>query len=303
MQRSDPMNDTTHLALVSEFEGKRLDTYLLDGVPVWLGDHAGLHLGYANEGGRLVTLITTEWSAEFVEGEHYELLKGERLAAFKRSLGANSPISPRTAHVLVLKESGFYLAAIKTRKLVGIRLRRFLAEQVLPQIARTGRFAPAPEPATNIVILQTTVTVPVVDREGRLAEQLALRERIFQANTLRDTVRVLHALNKVDDTVRAAYEVTAAEIAVGHELPELRPVVEDTWYTPTQIARLAGVTPQAVGLAITRLGIRGSAGLSRQVMTKARNSDKLVLSYIYNEQATRLILAAFRGVTPPTRAA
>lgn len=297
------MNANTRLALVSEFEGKRLDTYLLDGDPVWLGDQAGLHLGYASEGRRLVTLITTEWAAEFVEGEHYVVLKGERLAAFKASLGAERPIGPRTAHLLVLKESGFYLAAIKTKKPVGIRLRRFLAEQVLPQIARTGRFAPEPEEVAEVIVLQTTVAIPAVDREARLAEQLALRDRIFQAHTLRDTVRVLHALNKVDDTVRAAYEVTAAEIAVGRELPELRPVVEDTWYTPTQLARLAGVTPHAVGLAITRLGIRGAPGLSRQVMTKARGSDKLVLSYIYNEDAARLILGVFRGATPPDRAA
>ena len=208
-----------------------------------------------------------------------------------------------TGRVLVLFESGLYLALAKTEKEAGIRFRRFIVDEVMPQIARTGAYErKAAPPATErqcefafVVAVPVAANVSTVAavRERRLAAQHNLRARKFQVGTLQTVVRTLAAMKQIDPTTRAAYEVAAAEIALGQELPELRPEALERWYTPTQIAEMAGVTPQAVGQAITRLGLRGVEGMSRSVVAKAKSSDNLVYSWVCSDVALRAILREF----------
>jgi hypothetical protein len=69
-------------------------------------------------------------------------------------------------------------------------------------------------------------------------------------------------------------------------------VLHERWQSPTQIAQAAGVCVQAVGRLISRLALRGAEGLSRQVINKARGSDRTVFTYVYNDRAVAQIRAA-----------
>lgn len=308
---------TTRYAFLAFYGGMHLDTFWLDGQPAWIACQIGFLLDYANKGSRLCTLIRADWGDDFVEGEQFHFLTGERLAAFKLAFPKDyTGVDRRAAQLLLLTRSGLDRVLLKSDKPDRTPLRRLLEEEVLPRLAPTTTAAPAPAPAAapapasapppfaNLVLLHAVApAVTPATREERLTDQLDLRERIFRSNTLRETVRVLHALEQVDDTVRAAYEVRATEIALGEELPDLRPVAGERWYTAGDIARATGMTPSVVGRVISALGIRGAPGLSREVITTTPDDDKTVFSYVYNERARDLILGACGGSTPPGRAA
>jgi prophage antirepressor-like protein len=302
----------TIVQAVHTFDDHRVTTVTYQGRPAWIAREVGVALGYAQGGKRFASRITGEWAGEFVDGKDCAVLSGREAVLLHRAAGleGTEPVPLRSNRgVLVLFESGLYLALAKTEKEAGIRFRRFLVDEVLPQLARTGRYTPptpAPAPPRQELLLFALPAPanrpPVGDRERRLAAQHAFRVRRFESESLRETVRFLHHLERIDPTTRAAYEVAAAEIALGTELPDLRPVVEERWHTPTQIARITGVSLQVVGLAISELGLRGAEGLSRQVMGRARHVEKVVFSWVYNDEAVSRILAALRRDEPPRSA-
>lgn len=293
---------------VHRFDDHRVTTLSYRGRHAWLAREIGGALGYAYDGKRFASQITREWAGEFIDGKDFAVLTGTEAADLVGAVSEGTETVPLGSNrgVLILFESGLYLALAKTEKEAGIRFRRFMVDEVMPQVARTGAFKPkdAPPPAARqcefafvAVPVPVAVSVPTVAlaRERRLAAQHNLRARKFQVETLRGTVSALAAMQQIDPTTRAAYEVAAAEIALGQELPELRPVAFERWYSPTQIAKMAGVTPQAVGLAITRLGLRGVEGMSRSVVTTAKHADKLVYSWVYADDAVRRIFADLRA--------
>ena len=123
--------------LTLDFHGKPLTTLVLDGTPAWPAHELGQALGYAGNGRRLVSIILDEWSDEFVEGRDYVVLGGVQLARLKADVGSEVPsLSPFTARVVLLFESGFDLVALKTHKPLGADLRRFLADEILPRLRR-----------------------------------------------------------------------------------------------------------------------------------------------------------------------
>lgn len=117
------------------FEGHALTILEVDGRSAWIAREVGAALGYADDGKGFVASITRHWSDELLEGSDYRVLRGEGphgCALHTSDRGQGS--------LLVLFESGLHLALIKTGKPAGRRLRRLLAEQVLPHVARTGRY-------------------------------------------------------------------------------------------------------------------------------------------------------------------
>lgn len=104
-------------ALTLPFEGEPLTTLTWDGKPAWVAREMGRRLGYAGNGKRLVTRITREWGAEFIEGKDYVLLAGEELAAFKAAVGLGTPEVPsRAGGLMLLLEPGLHLVLTKTNK-------------------------------------------------------------------------------------------------------------------------------------------------------------------------------------------
>lgn len=322
---------TVHL-YETYFQRRLLETFLLDGEPVWSAGLLGDSLGYAHLGTRLCTLIRTDWCDDFVEGVEMHYLTGERLAAFKRAVHPCHSVAPQAAHLLLLTARGVDRVLLKSDKPVRVAFRKHFERELLPDAlaaadeargaapptapARLPEPTPAPTPVSEparpsgpdrpagLVLLHAIVPRPATaTRERRLWAQLGLRARIFRSNALRETVRVLHALDLVDDATRAAYEVRAAEIALDEDLPALRPPVAERWYSAGDIARSAGTTPEVINEIISALGIRGAAGVSRQVITTTLRDGKSMFSFVYNDDGRALILAACGAPIPPGRAA
>ena len=210
----------------SEFEGKTLATLTYQGRPCWFARDIGRVLDYSRDGRRLVAKILGGWAGELIEDYDYVVLRGDDLAEFKVSMlvGATGPVSSRLERRLVLLyESGLHLVLNRTYKRTAMRLRRFLMDEVLPRMH--GKTRPWPgQPSAN------TFFVPgkgrALDRhalrEHRLLAQHELSRRVFQSEALRRTVQTLAHLGRISDDQAQTYEVLAAEIALGLELPGLR---------------------------------------------------------------------------------
>jgi prophage antirepressor-like protein len=224
---------STHL---HQFEGQPLVTLTWDGRPCWVARHIGARLGYSHEGKRLPNKILGEWADEFVAGHDYALLQGEDLASFRAAVAASglSTSNLGRGSLLVLFESGLHLVLAKTNLPIGKRLRRFLVDEVLPQLVRTGRYAPehegrrVPQEEVDRILLLFPHFKPrtpslTARREARLALQARTRARWVDVCDRRLKVGALHRLvdalgDRLDNDARAAIEIVAAEIATGLDL-------------------------------------------------------------------------------------
>lgn len=147
--------------LSKEFEGHSLTVLWRDGKPWWIAREVGAALGY-EDGSKLVDQISDEWSDEFIEGTDFVRVTGKALAEVKAFLSQQESggMTPRVTgsqrggaqSMLLLSESGVNLAAIKTRKPAGKRLRRWLASDVLPSIARNNALSTATEEQINFAV-------------------------------------------------------------------------------------------------------------------------------------------------------
>lgn len=294
-----PLTTFTH-----EFEGEPLVTLTYDGRPAWVARHIGARLGYSHGGKRLPNKILGEWADEFIEGQDYAFLTGEELEAFK-GLAAGGPgeVPANTRRgLLILFETGLHLALVKTQRPIGKRLRRFLVDQVLPQLVRTGAYQPTPSvPETAIVLVTLPPPRPTLSerRELRLARQADTRERWvdlldrrLKVQTLHRTVDRLQGTPLLPNDVAATLEVTAAEIALDADLAVLMPETR-RWVSPGQIARRWAVSKERVGRVITMLGLRGNEAFSRRVMRRYGKTEsgepRRVFSWVYNAAAEALI--------------
>lgn len=137
--RQDSFQPNGSIALVREFEGRRVTTLTYNERECWLAGELGQAIGYGHGGTRFVSKITAEWSDELIDGTDYRKIEGAELADLKAVLGLTTDsVGSHARSVIVLFESGVNLALMKTHKPAGVRLRRWLADEVLPQIRRGG---------------------------------------------------------------------------------------------------------------------------------------------------------------------
>ncbi len=256
----------------SEFEGQTLTTLIYEGRPCWIAREIGRVLGYSRGGRRLPAKIAGWWSDNFIEGYHYTVLRGEELEDFKASMlvGDTGTKPSKNLRVLMLLfEPGLRLVCDWTSKPGGIRLRRFLLDEVLPALNRDLRnraesAEPGVEPAEDVEPdvesvepaedeedpSQTTPRqinlhiqprpVRILDvqmmREQRLMAQHDLRKRMFQAASIRTTVHTLAQLGALTDNQVQSYEVFATTIALELDrdtLPAQRPILG--WSPPRRV--------------------------------------------------------------------
>jgi prophage antirepressor-like protein len=221
---------SNHLPIVAEFEGKPVTVFAWNDRHVWIAREVGAAIGYSGEGKRLVSQITGEWASEFIPGHDYEILEGAALSDFKRSSAGDAVAAKTNRELVVLYESGLHLALTKTDKPAGRALRRYLVDEVLPQIARTGTFQdpqlllfPDKPDARGPVTLAERREECLAFREHRLAGRLDLDERKFKVATLHRTAEILRNLGRIDADQYALLEVSACEIALGFPLIHLYP--------------------------------------------------------------------------------
>jgi prophage antirepressor-like protein len=281
----------TAIAKISDFNEREVTTMSYRGKPAWIAREIGEAIGYSQGGKRFATRITGEWAGEFIEDHDYVLLAGKELADFKSVFEGTRRVPLKSNRgAILLFESGLYLALAKTNKPVGKRLRRFLVEEVLPQIARDGSYVPERQVKDGQLHNRDGSAVdPKLARELRLARRLELEERKFQTKELKELVKNLRAIGKYSEDLLVTYDVAATETATGKDLAELKPATEH-WSSPSEIARQLGVTAHRVGLTITKLGLRGNIeGLARAIVNKAAGHQRTVTSYVYSPKAVQQI--------------
>lgn len=152
--RSSTMNTATQL--VTQFDGHPITTILYKDQPVWIAREVGAALGYEDEGKRLTTKITGDWSDEFIKDIDVLTIQNGELQELKHAIFAGTGQVPANLassmvrSLTLLTQSGIYLACLKTHKEAGVRLRRLLADTILPQLHRTGHASLPGVPAGGI---------------------------------------------------------------------------------------------------------------------------------------------------------
>ena len=273
------------------FEGTEIATIIYRGRPCWVATQVGTAIGYEQEGRRFRDRMLNEWAEEFIDGRDWEILKGDKLREFKE-LAEQSTVRVHgfTSRLILLYESGLHLSLIKTRKPKGRALRRELADKVLPQLARDGRYDPE-----RMVTPEGKLVDPAADEreDRRLSMQeseLDLRRRQMEAGALLRLAGTMRSRGRIGEDILESLEVTAAEIESGRDLAALKPPADESlgWESPTSIANRMGVTRQRVGRTITALGLRDDPRFSRAIV----NNDRTVQSYLYSPDAVQRIEAA-----------
>lgn len=190
------------------FEGARVPGVMFNGEPCWPARAAGRVAHGVDDGQQFIRNLLESGEAE--EGVEYFRVRG---AAAQRILAAieydgNRPSYSPTARrgrpeVLLLSESGLYLALTLGRSELSKRFRRWLTREVLPSIRRTGSYTAPVEVNASHLPLDT-------DEPGE-----AFAHRAKHANAALDAV--LERLSLADDqdrsAVRESLRTSAATLA------------------------------------------------------------------------------------------
>lgn len=142
---------------MSDFYGHKLIQIEAMGKRVWLANHVGPALGYTDPSG-LVKSIMHDWRDEFEEGRDFLWAKGDDAQAIAKAASLPHPDARRS--LMLLTESGINLACLKTTKQRGKDLRRWLAGDHLPEVARKGQI-PA-EVAAGVPSMEAPAQSPVL---------------------------------------------------------------------------------------------------------------------------------------------
>ena len=137
--RTAPVNEVP----VYTFDGHPLTVLMRDGRPHFVAVEVGAAIGY-DDPSKLAEKIAGEWSSEFIDGTDYVTVRGEDARAISRVVRKNAgevetPESGVSSHggarrLVLLTRDGLNLALMKTRKPAGVRMRRWLASEVLPAL-------------------------------------------------------------------------------------------------------------------------------------------------------------------------
>jgi prophage antirepressor-like protein len=127
--------DARPLARVTTtFEGVALTSYMFRDALAWIAQDAGKLIGY-DPGAFRKALVN--WSDELVDGHDLEVLKGDDLREFKAILdGSVKTTLASVSQLTILREPGLYQVCQKTHLPLGVKLRRHLADEVLPRLVR-----------------------------------------------------------------------------------------------------------------------------------------------------------------------
>jgi prophage antirepressor-like protein len=275
--------------LSDHFDGMDVQVVWIEGRPHWTYETASRLAGHSDP---RVTMNLVARDDELSDPSYTVTLTGQKFREFRKIGSAFiAGMSAKARRLTLFTEAGLWLLIDKSDSKVGRKYRKLFCTQVAPQIARDGRYLPERE---------VTPEGRMVDRaqseSARLAverERLEFERRKLAADGLWRLCDVLKNAPYLSQEIKDSLAVKAAEEASGRSLAGLLPPADASyqWESPTQIAeRLgAGITANAVGKAITALGLRGVEGMSRAVLNKASHSDRTVTTYLYSPEAVAQI--------------
>lgn len=231
-----------------DFDGQTLNTIIYRGRPCWVAKEVGNALGYPNNGRRLANKMLGEWNSEFMVGKDFVKIEGSELVDFKALFKLDPDFGSslkQVPNLILLFEPGLYLVLAKTNKPAGKALRRKIADDILPQISRDGKYIPDRK----------------VDQQGRMSANDDFEAK--KTKLLAD----LELLKIEEEKARSELTIAQLRYAAKNVGPEQSvfdiPPVQTTnagsggWMSPTQISKKFGVDLAKVGFAISSLGIRG----------------------------------------------
>ena len=175
---------------VFNFEGYDLPVFAYRGKPCWIAKDVGRVLGYAGDGGKMTTRLSCEWGDEFIGGEDFFILEGDELRDFKTLLSHTPEYGvsglDRIARIMMLTESGLHLVCVKSNKPVGKKLRRWLVDEVLPSLTKTGTYSIA---ASGVQSLTVKERVALLDSESR---RDVARAKVINAEARMENAKARH---------------------------------------------------------------------------------------------------------------
>ncbi|MCP4606364.1 MAG: hypothetical protein GY847_38610, partial [Proteobacteria bacterium] len=240
-----------HLAkLTSEFDGQSITTITYKGRLCWLAVEIGRALGYSNKGSRLAGKISESWSEELIEDKDYQYLRGAELSEFKRVLDV-LPGSGRTyskaPQMLLLFEPGLHFVLLKTNKPIGAKLRRFLVDQVMPQLVRDGAYLPERKVVDGkLKGMRKTRSNPLSRlREQRLMAKEQRMDRKHSSDAVRKMANTLFKEKMISNAAYAEYVIRSAEISAGQDFSDIKPTLEENWKSPKEISDLKSLPLRA----------------------------------------------------------
>lgn len=286
--------------ITNQFEGTDVTTIIYKGRPCWIAREIGNVLGYAGKGKRLVNNLTEKWSDEFIENHDYKILEGEELYLFReiaevvtdpvpRGGEVNpDPVPSHSRHIFLLFEPGLHLCFAKTKKPIGKKLRRFLVDEVMPQLVRSGEYSPNRE-----VVDDEVVEKEVMDRIRFKSHALIREERLQRqqkAKAYRDLAELVRKSQRVTPEVAECYEIEAFEVLCDKDFSDIKPTNGGFWKGVSEIAYDLQDTIWAVGKATLKLGIRGNIpGICREIKLSEIRDGKPVMAYLYSPKAVKMI--------------
>ncbi|WP_438006420.1 hypothetical protein WME89_48880 [Sorangium sp. So ce321] len=269
------------IQVTTDFEGSTLTTYVFRGRPCMVAADVGRALEYADEGKALVEVMKKQWGDELLPGKDMEVLTGEELREFKGiiSLTEGTSVS-RAPAITVLYESGFDLVCIKTEKPLGKKLRRHLADVVMPKLRRGETIGPA-APAAS---LEWSPEALVVRKADLLLKFVSLMSPA------------------VSQEAKDAILANGSALLTGQRLAPLLPAMaNDGWKRPSEIAEELGVSANAVGRAISALGFRDQPEHFKTVMDEKSGSAGQVPCYLWDRHVQEALRAHFAEKAPPKK--
>jgi len=195
-------------ALVREFDGHALVEITHRGRRCWLLPQVEAAMGYAP--GAIGAQIRREWSAELRVNEDFAVIRGEELRVLRAALAVTreSLVTEKTHRITLVYESGLHRIAVLSNKPAGIKLRDFLCREVLPQLARTGAYAPSGLASGDLARLENlvgSVVALVTDSQRMLAENtrwLMQRMDRLESDATHGTIGALVAEGEINRPLR-----------------------------------------------------------------------------------------------------
>lgn len=123
------MNDL----LIKNFQGRDIHTFLWNDRICFIANEIVEVLEYADSTKTIQDCIKR---ADFEVGFEYEVLKGDKLKEFATTtdVAANNVISKKARAVTIFYEDGLYGFLQYTDKPIGVRFRKWIRREVIPEI-------------------------------------------------------------------------------------------------------------------------------------------------------------------------
>ncbi len=228
------MKEDKHGAIVSasltiDFGGQPLTVHTFRGRPCVIAADVGRVLGYADDGKRLVDRLRSDWFDELIPARDIDTLRGDDLREFKDAtrLTPESGVSGNVPSLTILYESGVDLVCIKTDKPLGKKLRRFLADEVLPKLRRGEAISARPISADRTLDIRKAELLAEFARPWRRCPHGRARQDVLAASASgqvvppdgdrRDARRDRGACRKDHHIARAARQFGTLQDHHGHE--------------------------------------------------------------------------------------